>query len=500
MAKVLSAASKGRVGTALAQAVIEPLARRVHPEAALLAFAAGPAPAVLETTLPAPNAPAYSIFAAQSRDELIVSTGQVGCPVAALSACVARYPTMEPPRTDLPFTGGWIGYFSYEAGRAIEPAATRPPAPASGSNGRGGTGNRAPAGAEAARTPLAHFRLYDSAAVYDHAADAWYAVAVDWPADAPMPRAPVKDRLTSVGERLARVADWQPQAPPRPDVPTPTVNMTRRAYLARVAQALEYIRAGDIYQVNLARRYTVARASDPLTTYRRLRRVNPAPYSAYIATGDGAVLSASPELFLELRAGHVVTRPIKGTRPRGEEAQSDATHRAALEASDKDRAELNMIVDLLRNDLGRVCRAGSVRVVDAGAVESHPTVFHRVATIEGDLAPGRDWCDLLRASFPGGSITGAPKIRAMQIIDELEPSPRGVYCGSIGYIGVDGSMVLNVAIRTMTQARDTVRLHAGGAIVAGSLAEEELAETQAKAAGMLRALGCDEADATTVED
>ena len=192
---------------------------------------------------------------------------------------------------------------------------------------------------------------------------------------------------------------------------------------------------------------------------------------------------------MELRGDHVTTRPIKGTRPRGGSAREDETLRRALAESEKDAAELNMIVDLLRNDLGRVCSFGSVRVVDPGEIETHPTVFHRVATIEGRLTPGRGWAGLLRASFPGGSITGAPKIRAMQIIDELEPTRRTAYCGAIGMIGLDGSMSLSVAIRTMIQAGGSVHLHAGGAIVADSQPEEEYREILAKARGMFAALG-----------
>ena len=224
--------------------------------------------------------------------------------------------------------------------------------------------------------------------------------------------------------------------------------------------------------------------------YRRLRSVTPSSHAAFLRWDDTAILSASPELFLDLRAGHVVTRPIKGTRPRIGDRAVDLRARRELQDSRKDRAELIMIVDLLRNDLGRVCSYGRVRVVDAGSIEEHPTVFHRVATIEGELAPGRNWLDLLLATFPGGSITGAPKIRAMQIIDKLEPTARGVYCGSIGWIGLDGSMSLNIAIRTMVQVRDRVHVYAGGAIVADSTPEGEYDEMLTKAAGMLRALGC----------
>ena len=219
--------------------------------------------------------------------------------------------------------------------------------------------------------------------------------------------------------------------------------------------------------------------------------MNPSSHAALLPWDGAAIVSASPELFLDLRDGRAVTRPIKGTRPRTGDAPLDAIHRRQLGQSDKERAELAMIVDLMRNDLGRVCAFGSIRVTDPGRIEQHPTVFHRVATIEGMLSPGRDWLDLLRASFPGGSVTGAPKIRAMQIIDEIEETPRGVYCGSIGWIGLDGSMSMNIAIRTMLQTRSKVHIYAGGAIVADSEPEQEYEEMLAKASGMFRALNCE---------
>ncbi|GAG27694.1 unnamed protein product, partial [marine sediment metagenome] len=214
--------------------------------------------------------------------------------------------------------------------------------------------------------------------------------------------------------------------------------MSREAYFSKVARAKRYIEAGDIYQVNLTQRWAVHTDASPIELYLRLRGASPSSHAAFLPWGDYAILSSSPELFLDLRRGHVITRPIKGTRPRVGDPVRDAAARQELLESEKERAELTMIIDLLRNDLGRVCSPGSVRVSDAGTLEEHPTVFHRVATIEGDLEAGRDWLDLLLASFPGGSVTGAPKIRAMQIIDELEPAARGVYCGSIGMIGLDG--------------------------------------------------------------
>ncbi|MCH7814234.1 MAG: aminodeoxychorismate synthase component I, partial [Planctomycetes bacterium] len=302
-------------------------------------------------------------------------------------------------------------------------------------------------------------------------------------------RPPLAERLDRVRDRLESAQPPEPVAWDQPPCPQPVPNMSRQAYLARVERILRYIEAGDVYQVNLTQRLTTTTSADALNLYRRLRRANPSGYAALLSWDDRAVISSSPELFLDLRDGCVVTRPIKGTRPRTDDEADDARRRSELLACSKDRAELTMIVDLLRNDLGRVCAWGTVQVTSPAELETHPTVHHLVGTIRGRLRPGCDWADLLRASFPGGSITGAPKIRAMQIIDELEPTCRSVYCGSIGYLGLDGSLCLNIAIRTMVLDAGRLHLFAGGGIVADSDPQAEYDEGMAKASGMLRALG-----------
>jgi para-aminobenzoate synthetase component 1 len=265
-------------------------------------------------------------------------------------------------------------------------------------------------------------------------------------------------------------------------------NFTPDAYRAAVARCVEYIAAGDIFQVNLSQRFSRAVTAGPMTIYRQLRRRNPAWYAGYLAAGPWAVLSSSPELFLRVRDGRVTTRPIKGTRPRTGDAAVDAVAAAELQASAKDNAELAMIIDLMRNDLGRVCRYGSVRVTQPRVLEAHPTVFHLVGTVEGDLHERYDRVDLLRATFPGGSITGAPKIRAMEIIDELEPVARGVYTGSLCHFGVDGSAELSIAIRTAVWDAGTVHVQAGGGIVADSTPDGEYRETLDKARAVLEAV------------
>jgi para-aminobenzoate synthetase component 1 len=264
---------------------------------------------------------------------------------------------------------------------------------------------------------------------------------------------------------------------------------THRGYLDAVARVREYIIAGDIFQANLSQRFQSALTEPPFALYRRLRKRNPAPFAAYLAFDDLAVLSASPERFLRLDQKRLVeTRPIKGTRPRGLGPMHDAALGRALAESAKDRAENVMIVDLLRNDLSRVCRPGTVRVPELFALEHHPTVHHLVSTVLGELAPGADAVDLIRAAFPGGSITGAPKVRAMEIIAELEPTQRGVYCGSIGYLSATGAMDTSIVIRTYLALGGEVYFQAGGGIVADSDVELEYRETLDKARALIETL------------
>jgi para-aminobenzoate synthetase component 1 len=266
-------------------------------------------------------------------------------------------------------------------------------------------------------------------------------------------------------------------------------NFTRERYLAAVARIREYIAAGDVYQVNLSQRFHARTDAPPFGVYRALRAASPAPYAAYLRFGHRALLSSSPEQFLELRGRTLVTRPIKGTRRRGGSPEEDARLARELSDSPKDDAELAMIVDLERNDLGRVCEFGSVKVPAPKVLERHPTVLHLSATVEGRLRAGLDAVDVLRATFPGGSITGAPKIRAMEIIDELEPTRRAFYTGAIGALGFDGSMNLSVAIRTVLADGPDYYFQAGGGIVADSDPAAEYEESLTKAAAMARALG-----------
>lgn len=266
--------------------------------------------------------------------------------------------------------------------------------------------------------------------------------------------------------------------------------MTCEDYMERVRRAQEYIAAGHIYQVNLAHRWSAPwpREADPFALYQALRRHSPAPHAAYLGFPQRAVLSSSPELFLKIDGDRIVTRPIKGTRPRFPgDPRADARSASELEASAKERAELIMITDLERNDLGQVCAFGSVRASEVLKLERYEQVFHLVSTVEGTLRPGVDAVDALRACFPGGSITGAPKKRAMELIRELEPVPRGLFTGAIGYFGFDGSSQFSIAIRTAVIEAGEAHFHVGAGIVADSDPRAEWEETLHKAAGLRRA-------------
>jgi para-aminobenzoate synthetase component 1 len=361
---------------------------------------------------------------------------------------------------DLPFCGGAIGYFGYDLARRFErlPALVR----------------------DAERVPEMAIGIYDWAVVVDHLERRTFLVGQG--------RDPETDlKWDSLVHRFSAPPPERQRLPFR--VTSPVVsNMSRERYGRAFRRLQRYIHDGDCYQVNLAQRFAAAAAGDTWLAYQALRVMNPAPFAAYLSTPYARVLSASPERFLAVRGRRVETRPIKGTRARAGHPRLDAQRVEELRASEKDRAENVMIVDLLRNDLSKNCALGSVRVPRLFEVESYPTVHHLVSTVTGELRPGRDAIDLLRGCFPGGSITGAPKLRAMQIIEELEAQRRGVYCGAIGYIGFDGSMDTSIAIRTLVDSHGTIRFWAGGGIVADSKVDDEYQETFDKAAPMLKLL------------
>jgi para-aminobenzoate synthetase component 1 len=393
-----------------------------------------------------------------------------------------------------PFQGGAAGYLAYDWGRALE----RIPAPRY----------------DDLSVPDVVLGVYDWVLAWDHEASRAWLVSTGLLEVSPAARARrAADRASAVMRRLKSseiVEPVLPQAAPvvrpvplmAPMAPTYAVSeewsdprlelrssFTHEGYLDAVARVREYIFAGDIFQANLSQRFDAPLAEPPWSLYCRLRTQNAAPFAAFLDFPEAVVLSASPERFLHVDIhGHVETRPIKGTRPRGVGPEHDAALGLALTASAKDRAENLMIVDLLRNDLSRVCAPGTVRVPELFALEHYATVHHLVSTVVGDLAPGEDALNLLRAAFPGGSITGAPKVRAMEIIAELEPSERGVYCGAIGYWSLTGALDCSIAIRTAVAAAGRVYFSAGGGIVSDSDPEQEYRETLDKARGMIDAL------------
>jgi para-aminobenzoate synthetase component I len=360
----------------------------------------------------------------------------------------------------LPFCGGAMGFFGYDLARRIE---------------------RLPSGAEdAERIPEMAVGIYDWAVVVDHLECRTWLVGQG--------RDPETDlKWNRLVERFSALPREKSRAPFRISSPVAS-NMSHEQYARAFRRIRGYIHDGDCYQVNLAQRFSASASGDPWLAYQALRVINPAPFSAYLTTPYAQVLCASPERFLKVEGRRVETKPIKGTRPRAGHARLDAELSEALRISEKDRAENVMIVDLLRNDLSKNCAPGTVKVPRLFDVESFPTVHHLVSTVTGELREGRDALDLLRGCFPGGSITGAPKLRAMQIIEELEPHRRGIYCGAIGYVGFDGKMDLNIAIRTLVCSGGVIRCWAGGGVVADSRLEDEYQETFDKAAAMLKLL------------
>lgn len=363
-----------------------------------------------------------------------------------------------PDNRNVPFVGGMIGYLGYDFGRRIECL----PAP----------------NLDDLALPDARLGLYAWALITDHQERTSQLVFH------PTLEQTEQDRLIELfkGDVASdALPPFRLAAPFRAD-------LSREQYRAALERVHGYILAGDCYQVNYTQRFRAPCGGSPWLAYRALREACPTPFAGYLELPEGTVLSLSPERFIQLHGGQVETRPIKGTRPRGDTPETDRENAQALLASEKDRAENLMIVDLLRNDLGRSCRPGSVSVPELFAVETYPNVHHLVSSVRGELATGKDALDLLEGSFPGGSITGAPKVRAMQIIDELEPTQRSIYCGSLLYLDVRGEMDSSIAIRTVLVKDGQASCWAGGGIVADSDWQEEYEESLTKVDVLLRTL------------
>jgi len=407
---------------------------------------------------------------------------QHGNPFAAMGKLLEIYKLDHCP-APVPFLGGAVGYFSYDLCHFIE---------------------RLPSTAiDDLKLPESYFAFYDAVMAFDRLEGRAYLVATGFP------ETEEGQRLRRARMRLEEMKAWLYAASPSQEASLPrrerlgegefqTIQENRRVllksnftpeeYIKTVDRVREYIAAGDVFQVNLSQRFEADLKIPPYELYKRLRMVNPAPFASYLNFQGVTIVSASPERFLKVQGDLVETRPIKGTRPRGRNPVEDEQLAQELTHSIKDRAENVMIVDLERNDLGRVCRYGTVNVTELAILETFPTIFHLTSTVVGRLRRGKSNIDLLKATFPGGSITGAPKVRAMEIIDELEPTKRSVYTGSIGYLSFNTDMDINIVIRTFLIKEGKAYFQVGGGIIYDSDSEAEYMETLDKAKALIRAL------------
>jgi para-aminobenzoate synthetase component 1 len=416
-----------------------------------------------------------------SRCEISTSDGtheQFGNPWRLLDMLMERCEVLD--EVDLPFPlGGAFGYWGYDLKNFVEPKLPR-------------------TAVNDLELPDCHVGFYSSLIVFDHRLGKTWIVSTGLDADGSRHKRRAKKEAQWWRKKLEGKASISPASAPRGEErmahgaprsePGITSNLTREEFIALVERAQHYIRHGHIYQVNLAQRLSADAPGDGWSLFERLGEISPAPFSAYLDCGDFQLASSSPELFLRLSGRHILTRPIKGTRPRSTDPTRDAQLTYELQTSAKEMAELVMITDLLRNDLGRVCEYGSVQVPELVRLERYAHVQHLVSTVEGRLRRGITHFTAFASCFPGGSVTGAPKIRAMEIIDELEPITRGPYTGALGYLGFNRESQLSIIIRTAVAKDGRVHFHAGAGIVADSNPDAEYEETLAKAQGFVTAL------------
>ena len=432
----------------------------------------------------------FSFIAVDPFDTLIAAADDrsVWSKLEATGECFVAPTIPELP----PFQGGMAGLFSYELSRTLE----RLPTP----------------GVDEFHVPGLAVGMYDVVVAFDHLSEKAWIVSQGFPETVIGARRERAVRRAELIRTLLAARDLSQSAPSLLRLSSARIridakgipadrsrsnaladsgllsNFSRDQYLAVVQRGIDYVCAGDVFQVNLAQRLLYPAIDDPVSLYLRLREKNPAPFAAYFDLDDYQILSASPERFLSVNNGKVEARPIKGTRARGEDSSTDAFAAKELQASEKDRAENVMIVDLLRNDLSRVCRPESVIVSELCRLERYAFVQHLVSVVQGQLREDATAIDLIKAAFPGGSVTGAPKVRAMEIIAELERTARGAYCGAMGYVGFDGAMDSSILIRTITAGGGWWQFPVGGGIVAQSDPQREYEETWAKAEGILIAL------------
>jgi anthranilate synthase component I len=395
--------------------------------------------------------------------------------LAVVERDVASTRVAATPGLAAPLFGGAVGFLTYEAAGRYErlPAAARDPL----------------------GLPLQWFAIFDTVAVFDHAQQRLLFSSCVHHGDPAGVDAAYEQALTRIGELRAAVCSAQAEpAPSLAGIPVdvsahdPGANLSRDEFQDRVRRALEYIVAGDIFQVQVSRRFALPLQADPFDVYVALRAINPSPYMIYIATPECTLVGASPEMLVQVTGSSVRYHPIAGTRRRGRTPEDDARMERELRASDKEAAEHLMLIDLGRNDLGRVCATGSVRVTQHMEVERYSHVMHLVSSIEGTLDDGHDSLDALRSCFPAGTVTGAPKIRAMEIIAELEPESRGPYAGAIGYVGYGGDLDTAIALRTIVVRKEIAYVQAAAGIVADSSAREETVEIDNKVAAQILAV------------
>ncbi|MAU60919.1 MAG: aminodeoxychorismate synthase, component I [Parvibaculum sp.] len=426
----------------------------------------------------------WSFIAIEPFQTLVWRQRDAGKPFEILKQMLATLPPVESDCRMPPFIGGAAGFFGYGLGRTLERLPPEEP----------------PFAIDDQNLPDLALGFYDTVLAFDMAERRAFIVSTGLPLHDPEKRREhASTRAEAMRKRLSCLE--HAATPKEPGSPAISANFTREAYERAVARVIDYIHAGDIFQANISQRFEteIGPCDTPYALYLRLRKASPAPFASFFNFGEGALLSSSPERFLLCRDGEVETKPIKGTRKRGATRAEDDALAAELLASEKDRAENVMIVDLLRNDISRVCEDSSVVVDKLCELESFANVHHLVSTVRGKLRLGKSAADLLAACFPGGSVTGAPKRRAMEIIAELEPTTRGPYCGAIGYLGADGNMDSAIAIRTMTVKGRRVTFQAGGGIVADSDPASEYEETLAKARDMRAAAGTSDTKASLLE-
>ena len=416
------------------------------------------------------TADGFSYWMAMPKEVFEFSAGQVE-PLEKLQKVLDKYKPTKPPLPNGMFTGGWVGFFGYELGEYLEPV------PCSKTDDL--------------RLPLIRLCFYDRLIAYDHNKKTFQLIILELDNDTETPQ----QKLSFLETLLDKARDVRVPTPPPADIENTDFsrirsNMNKDYYLRAFEKIKRHIYDGDVYQINFSQRFDCQLLARPIDLFHWQNRYNPSPYSAYIDAGEFQIVSASPEMFITVKDGLISTKPIKGTRKRLEETsakarQINAENLQQLIDSAKEKAELNMIIDLERNDLARLCVPGTRKVIQPRTIETCPSIFHAVATVAGKLRDNVNFRDILKAVFPGGSITGAPKIRSMQIINENEPTARGVYTGSIGYIGLDGSVCLNIAIRTIIIKNKSAYVQTGGGIVADSDPIAEWNETLVKARALL---------------